>query len=204
MHPVAAKALAQAAPAAVHQPQNSKELKEALIRERLAEATPNHEQHHSKKRRLTRQPRLATILTSSLALLLLAGYLTYINLPNISMRVAATRAGISANYPNYKPDGYHFAGPITYQPGEVNISFKSNTNERNFVIKQKASGWDSQAVLDNYVTKKTGTYLTYQERGLTIYSFGNKAAWVNGGLLYTIEGNAPLSSDQLLKIATSM
>lgn len=203
MHPVAAKALAQAAPAAAHQPQSSKELKEALIRERLAEATPNHE-HHSKKRRLTHQPRLATILTSSLALLLLAGYLTYINLPNISMRVAATRAGISANYPNYKPDGYHFAGPITYQPGEVNISFQSNTNERNFVIKQKASSWDSQAVLDNYVTKKTGTYLTYQERGLTIYSFGNKAAWVNGGLLYTIEGNAPLGSDQLLKIATSM
>lgn len=205
MHPVAAKALAQAAPAAVQHPQSSKELKEALIRERLAEATPNHhEQHRTKRGRLTRQPRLATILTSSLALLLLAGYLTYINLPNISMRVAATRAGISANYPNYKPDGYHFAGPITYQPGEVNITFKSNTNERNFVIKQKASGWDSQAVLDNYVAKKTGTYLTYQERGLTIYSFGNRAAWVNGGLLYTIEGNAPLSSDQLLKIATSM
>jgi hypothetical protein len=204
MHPVAAKALAQAAPVAVRQPQSSKELKEALIRERLSEATPNHEQHHTKRGRLTRQPRLATILTSSLALLLLAGYLTYINLPNISMRVAATRAGIAANYPNYKPDGYHFAGPITYQPGEVNITFKSNTNERNFVIKQKASGWDSQAVLDNYVIKKTGTYLTYQERGLTIYSFGNKAAWVNGGLLYTVEGNAPLSSDQLLKIATSM
>lgn len=202
MHPVAAKALAQITPAAA-QPQSSRELKEALIRERLAEATPNTERP-AKQSRLSRQPRLATILTSSLALLILAGYLTYINLPNISMRVAATRAGISANYPNYQPDGYHFAGPITYQPGEVNISFKSNTNDRNFMIKQKASTWDSQAVLDNYVSKKTGTYLTYQERGLTIYSFGNRAAWVNGGLLYTVEGNAPLSSDQLLRIATSM
>lgn len=200
VHPVVAKALAKQPVAA---PQNSSELKEALIRERLAEATPNT-QGAPKHRRLSRQPRLATILTSSLALLLLAGYLTYINLPNISMRVAAARAGISANYPNYKPDGYHFAGPITYQPGEVNILFKSNTNDRNFSIKQKASNWDSQAVLDNYVAKKTGTYLTYQERGLTIYSFGNRAAWVNGGLLYTIEGNAPLSSDQLLRIATSM
>ena len=184
-------------------PQSSKELKETLIRERLAEAEPHAQQHHIRRHRMG-QPRLATILTSSLALLLLAGYLTYINLPNISMRVAATRAGISANYPNYQPDGYHFAGPITYQPGEVNITFRSNTNERNFSIKQKASSWDSQAVLDNYVSKKTGTYLTYQERGLTIYSFGNRAAWVNGGLLYTIEGNAPLSSDQLLRIATSM
>lgn len=205
VHPVVTKALASrpevAAPA---QPQSPKELKEALIRERLAEAQPNTERHQAHHGRRFSQPRLATILMSSLALLLLAGYLTYINLPNISMRVAATRAGIAANYPNYNPDGYHFAGPITYQPGEVNISFKSNTNDRNFVIKQKASSWDSQAVLDNYVSKKTGTYLTYQERGLTIYSYGNHAAWVNGGLMYTIDGDAPLSSDQLLRIATSM
>jgi hypothetical protein len=206
VHPVVTKALAHrpevAAPA---QPQSSKELKEALIRERLAEAQPNTEHHHAQHHgRRFSQPRLATILTSSLALLLIAGYLTYINLPNISMRVAATRAGIAANYPNYSPDGYHFAGPITYQPGEVNIGFRSNTNDRNFAIKQKASSWDSQAVLDNYVSKKTGTYLTYQERGLTIYSYGNHAAWVNGGLMYTIDGDAPLSSDQLLRIATSM
>jgi hypothetical protein len=201
VHPVVAKALAsQPAPA----PQSSKELKEALIRERLAEAEPNVEHHAKHQRRITSQPRMATILISSLALLLLAGYLTYINLPNISMRVAATRAGIAANYPNYNPDGYHFAGPITYQPGEVNITFRSNTNNRNFNITQKSSSWDSQAVLDNYVSKKTGTYLTYQERGLTVYSFGSHAAWVNGGLLYTIDGDAPLSSDQLLHIATSM
>jgi len=202
VHPVVTKALANRPAPIASSPQSPKELKEALIRERLAEAQPNTEE--VKHRRFSGQPRLATILTSSLALVLLAGYLTYINLPNISMRVAATRAGISANYPNYQPDGYHFAGPITYQPGEVTIGFKSNTNEQAFSIKQKASNWDSQAVLDNYVNKQTGTYLTYQERGLTIYSFGNHAAWVNGGLLYTIDGDAPLNSDQLLHIATSM
>jgi hypothetical protein len=204
VHPVVEKALAQRPAPAAPVEQTPHELKEALIRERLAEAQPHTQAHHTHRRRFGSQPRLATILMSSLALLLLAGYLTYINLPNISMRVAATRAGIAANYPSYKPDGYHFAGPITYQPGEVNITFRSNTNSRNFVIKQKSSSWDSQAVLDNYVSKKTGTYLTYQERGLTIYSFDNQAAWVNGGLLYTINGDAPLSSNQLLHIATSM
>ena len=202
MHPIVAKALAKQ-PAAPVAPQSSKELKEALIRERLAEAQPNTEQP-KKTRRFSSQPKFVTIMTSSLALLLIAGYLTYLNLPNISMRVAAVRAGISANYPNYNPDGYHFAGPITFQPGEVNIAFKSNTNTDHFTINQKASSWDSRAVLDNYVSKKTDNYLTYQERGLTIYSYGNHAAWVNGGLLYTIDGNAPLSSDQLLRIATSM
>lgn len=203
MHPVVAKALTKQ-PARTVEPQNSRELKEALIKERLAAAQPNAKEVKQKHRRLTSQPRFATIMTSSLALLLIAGYLTYLNLPNISMRVAAVRAGISANYPNYQPDGYRFAGPITYQPGEVHITFKSNTNEKHFIVNQKASGWDSRAVLDNYVTRKTDNYLTYQERGLTIYSFGNHAAWVNGGLLYTIDGDAPLSSDQLLHIATSM
>ena len=201
-HPVAAKALAKQH-AAQPAPRSPKELKDALIKERLAEAHPASE-HHTRHRRHHSQPRLATIFTSSLALLLLAGYITYINLPNISMRVAAVRAGVAANYPNYSPDGYHFSGPIAYQPGEVSITFQSNTNSKSFHITQKESSWDSKAVLDNYVVKQTGTYLTYQEQGLTIYSFGNKAAWVNGGLLYTIDGDAPLSSEQLLNIASSM
>ena len=112
----------------------------------MAAAQPNTGEAKQKHRRLTTQPRLITIMMSSLALLLIAGYLTYLNLPNISMRVAAVRAGISANYPNYQhPDGYRFAGPITYQPGEVNITFKSNTNDKHFVVNQKASRLGQQS-----------------------------------------------------------
>ena len=220
VHPAVAKALAnlqqkraqtpaaaqirqesQAAP----QARSSKELKEALIKERLAEVeTVNQQQKKSRRGLFKRQPKLTTILSTSLAVLLLGGYLTFINLPNISMRVAATRAGIAASFPSYKPDGYSFQGPITYAPGEVSINFKSNTNSSTFTLKQKTSNWDSQAVLDNYVTKQTENYLTYQEQGLTIYSFDNKAAWVNGGLLYSLEGNAQLSSEQVLRLATSL
>lgn len=207
VHPVVAKALerqTQKVEAAKQlQPQSSKELKEMLIKERLAQVD-TEDKKKEKRSFMKRRPRLTTILTSTLVTLLLGGYLVYMNLPNISMRVAATRAGISANFPDYKPDGYSFQGPITYSPGEVNISFKSNTSNQDFIIKQKSSNWDSQAVLDNYVSRQTDTYLTYQERGLTIYSFGNKAAWVNGGLLYSIEGSAQLSGEQLLRIAASM
>jgi hypothetical protein len=31
----------------------------------------------------------------------------------------------------------------------------------------------------------------------------DKAAWVNGGTLYVVQGNAPLSSEQIQKIASS-
>lgn len=209
-HPVVAKALENIdqaqAPVKPAPAQSSKELKEMLIKERLAQVD-TADKNKEKKRRsfFGGQKRLTTILTSSLAILLLGGYLTYINLPNISMRVAATRAGVAAaNFPSYKPDGYSFEGPITYSPGEIAINFNSNTNDQSYTVKQKTSNWDSQAVLDNFVTKHTDSYLTYQERGLTIFSFDNKAAWVNGGLLYTIEGNAKLNGEQILRIATSM
>ena len=205
VHPAVAKALQQQAAAQPKPQLSGSDLKEQLIKERLAEVSERPTHHEKKAGWLGRQPRLVTILSSTLALLILGGYLTYITLPSISLRVAASRAGVNASMPEYKPDGYSLDGPITYSPGEVVISYKSNTDtETGYKLVQKATNWDSQAVLDNYVAKLTDNYLTYQERGITVYTFGNKAAWVNGGLLYTIEGNAALSSDQILKVATSI
>lgn len=206
MHPTVTKALERHTPSPLikQKAESPQALKERLIKQRLAEIDAKATTEKRPKQRFAMQPRLATIFTSAFALLLLGGYLTYINLPNLSMRVAAARAGVAAKFPNYQPDGYRFDGPISYAPGEVTINFKSNTNDSRFSIKQKASNWDSQAVLDNYVAKESTTYLTYQERGLTIYAFNNKAAWVSGGLLYTIDGDASLSSEQILRMATSI
>ena len=201
-HPTVAKVLQQRVPAPV-QHATGKELKEQLIKERLAEVSDSP--HNTQKRAWFKsKPRVASILTATLALLVLGGYLTYMNLPVISMKVAASRAGVDATFPNYRPDGYALNGPITYSPGEVNINYKSNSNDNGFRISQKPSNWDSQALLDNFVTRQTENYLTFQERGVTVYTFGNKAAWVNGGLLYTLDGNSSLSSDQVLRLATSM
>lgn len=204
MHPAVAKALQQSQHTTASQHQLSgTDLKEQLIKEKLAEV----KESPTKKERaswLGRQPKLVTILSSTLALLVLGGYLTYITLPSISLKVAASRAGVEATMPEYKPDGYAVDGAITYSPGEVVITYKSTTNDVGYKLIQKSTNWDSQAVLDNYVTKQTDNYLTFQERGLTVYTFNNKAVWVNGGLLYTIDGNASLSSEQILKVATSI
>ena len=40
--------------------------------------------------------------------------------------------------------------------------------------------------------------------GLTIYSYGTHAAWVNAGILYTVDGNAELAPEQIQKIAASL
>ncbi len=149
--------------------------------------------------------RLTGIIAATFAIVLLGGYFTYLNMPSLSVRVAAAQAGINASYPDYRPDGYALNGPVTYSDGRVSMNFKANGSTANFTVSQSKSSWDSDAVLDNYVQPRAGQdYLPYTERGLTIYTYNNNAAWVNGGILYTIEGDAPLSSEQIRRIATSL
>lgn len=155
--------------------------------------------------KLRPRQRAAAVLSATFAVVLLSAYVTYLNMPSLSVRVAAVQAGIDANYPEYRPDGYSLNGPVIYSNGEVGMNFKANGSNLAFKINQSKSSWDSTALLDNYITPKAGgNYVRYTERGLTIYTYGTNAAWVNGGILYTIEGDAPLSSTQIRHIATSL
>lgn len=200
-----AKHIKPAAPA-VTRP-SPRDLKEHLLKEGLANAQRNTGEHKAEgrlKRMAGRQSKFASIATMSLATIMLGGYLTYVNMPNLSVRVASARAGVDAQFPEYSPDGYSFAGPVAYAPGEVTINFKGSGGQQAYEIKQKTSNWDSQAVLDNFITRETNSYLTYSEQGLTVYTYENRAAWVSGGVLYTIDSKAPLSSQQILRIAGSM
>lgn len=179
-------------------------IKKQAITEALEKAPAHSHKVHKTKKRSAKSSRLS-VASGALALVMLAGYFTYINMPNLSVRVAAASSGVDANYPQYQPDGYSLSGPISYQPGEVAMTFASNGSAGEYTIKQAKSNWDSKALLDNYVSSRVGdNYLAYQERGLTIYTFSGSAAWVSGGILYTVDGDAPLSNDQIRRIATSL
>ncbi len=156
------------------------------------------------QKRARRAPRMLSFASVALSLLLLAGYMTYINLPNLSVRVAANQAGISASYPGYRPDGYRLAG-VNYDVGSVSLKFAANAGPQNFTLTQQQTSWDSTAVRENYVKTNWGDdVVPYSERGLTIYAHQGNAAWVNGGILYTITGDAPLSASQVRSIAVSL
>lgn len=149
--------------------------------------------------------RLAGAGTTVLVAILLVGYVTYLNVPSISMKVAGHRAGFAASLPK-APAGYSLNGPITSSSGLVTVDFKSNTDQRYFALRQQPSNWDSQALLENEVIKNHDDYVTYQDRGLTIYVYdGSNASWINGGKLFTLKSdNAQLTVDQILSIAGSM
>lgn len=186
--------------------------KEQFIQNTLAK-TAVHEsakkaahQATKKHRKKATKSRVGSYATAGLVALLLTGYLAYLNIPSISMKVAANRAGFAATMPGYQPAGYSLNGPIAYSPGQVTVNFSSNTDDRKFSLRQQPTTWDSNALLENYVTKQSSDYLTYQDQGLSIYIFnGTNAAWVNGQKMYVIEGdNSQLDTDQILKLATSV
>jgi len=202
-HPMVQKAHASVAAAKQSVALKSSQLQKQEV---VARALANSQKPEKAKRSLKKKfPRVFSAASASLAVLVLGGYLTYLNMPTISIRVAAVQAGIDASYPDYRPDGYRLSGPIAYNDGEVSMRFAATAGPQNFSIIEKKSSWDSSAVLENYVRPKTGNdYVTYTEGGLTIYTYDNKAAWVNGGILYAIDGDAPLSNDQIRRIATSL
>lgn len=147
--------------------------------------------------------RHASLLAGSLAMIILGAYLTYLNMPNISMRIAASQAGINASYPEYKPAGYSIKKLAAFENNQVVMEYKNQ--DKAIKLTQQASSWDSKTTLENIVKKQAGeVYHTDQTKGLTIYTYGNQATWVNGGILYNLTFNDSLSIDQVHKIATSL
>ncbi|HTE21611.1 MAG TPA: DUF4367 domain-containing protein [Candidatus Limnocylindria bacterium] len=160
---------------------------------------------HRLSQKLRVSNRTVNIAAASLAAVLLVGFIAYQNVPNLSMRLAAARAGVEGSLPGYQPSGFGLNGPIKYQPGQITLSYASHSDDRQFQVSQKASQWNSETLLENYVGTGQKTYQTFQDAGKTIYIYDdNNATWVDGGVWYQIEGNSALNSDQLLRMAASM
>lgn len=205
-HPTVERALAKVAakkPAA-KPAVTAKQVKDAEIAKAIAQPKAKKTKQNPFKR-LSKKARTALVIVGIIiALAVIVGGI-YKFFPSVSVRIAASQAGISASYPEFTPDGYSLSQPVTYKEGEVDLKFTSNSNDNYYTISQSRNSWDSSAVLDNIVTPSAGAnYSITKERGLTIYMYDSSAAWVNGGILYKIESKAALSGDQIRRIATSL
>ncbi|HPF31234.1 MAG TPA: DUF4367 domain-containing protein [Candidatus Saccharibacteria bacterium] len=178
----------------------AKVIKEEAISEAFKKIEKNRK--HEKKHGILFKKINITIIIVFLLVLIFS--LLYFNIPNFSIHIASTQSGIRATFPSYYPDGYRFKGPITYNDGSVTVNFGANTGDKKFKIEQQKSNWDSSAVKNMVEKESKGEFLTTLEQGLTIFTYGERAAWVNGGILYTISGDSQLSTDQIKKIAISL
>jgi hypothetical protein len=174
--------------------------KEAAIAEAFSKLSD--EQKRSREN-FKRKSKLFNIILATVTAILIILYFVLTN-SNILVSIASAQTGINASFPEYKPEGFDRSGPITSTDNQVGISFISSSSKKQFSLVQKKSSWDSSAVKDKVSQDSNGEFITTEDSGLTIYSHNGNASWVNGGILYTISGDAQLSTDQIRRIAASL
>jgi hypothetical protein len=167
----------------------------------LATATSHQQPLHVPAKRRSRKLVNAAAMVATF--LVIAGFIGYLNMPALELKVASVQAGFGASMPDYTPTGYALAGGVHRNGGTVSLSFRSGDSQ--YTITQQASNWNSQTLLDNTLAL-SDAHRTIEKNGQTIYVYNNgtQAAWVNGGVRYDMQGNASLTSDDIASIATSL
>lgn len=166
----------------------------------IANARSHEQPKHKPKRKASH--RVLQMASFVVAFIAIGGFVAYLNMPNIELHMASSRAGFHASLPSYKPTGYALDGGVRASNGIVSVSFKSGDSK--YTVQQQESNWDSQTLLDNVVSMASSDHKTYESQGRTVYIYGNNAAWVNGGVLYSMKVDGTLAHQQIVSIATSM
>lgn len=181
-------------------------IKSALINEQSTNSEDFKSRRHAeektskssvKARRFFKAP---TLITAALAVVVLGGYFAYVNMPAISIRVAASQAGIDAHVP-YTPSGYSIDGPVAHAAGQIKINYKSNGGE-GYSVTQQENSWSNSDVVQSLLRGED--YRTVKAGDTTVYRYNNNAAWIKGNILYTLNGNGSLGDDQIKRIADSV
>jgi hypothetical protein len=164
----------------------------------------------SRRKRLLKSirvsPKVLSAAAGVFAIVLLAGFFAYQNIPAVSMRVAANTAGFEGKLPKSIPAGYSFNGPVQAAPDNISLTYESNSDARRFIVTQKPTNWSSEGLLTNYLVDSQFRYQVYKDKGLTVYIYnGSNATWVDKGVWFSVNGEeGSLSSEQLLELAASI
>ncbi|MBQ6486270.1 hypothetical protein IJI76_00890 [Candidatus Saccharibacteria bacterium] len=199
-------------------PASKKELKEESIAERVM---LNEMKAAKKEKRADKKSRKKTLketrhlkkrsrkhvlfaLAASTACMIALGVLVKVNLPNISVKVAAVQTGVEATYPGYIPRDFSINDVYTDEETVI-INF-SGPNDMKFSLAEEKSSWSSSSLLTNYVKNAYGSnYEVIREQGITIYVSASNASWVNKGVFYRITAtNGTLTKKQIKNIVTSL
>jgi hypothetical protein len=147
--------------------------------------------------------RSVKFLSPVLAFVLVGGYLFYLNMPKLNLRLAESKSGIAISTPSYTPEKFSLNRSIETETGKVTMNFVNG--EKSYSVSQSVSDWDSSALLENKVLKESKDYSAYTDRGLTIYVYDGKAVWMNQGKVNEISLNGvDLDTEEMIRIAGSM
>lgn len=187
-----------------HQVAHKKEHKQSvedIFQKAIADAPTKRKKT---KKELSRAQKIGRTVSMASVFVLLFGFIAYMNFADLQIKLASTQAGFDASLPNYTVAGFNMDRSLDTEPGKVSISFTSNTDNRSYTVDEEVSRWNSTALQENFLSARNISYQTTQDAGKTIFLYdeGN-ATWVNGGIWYTVSSDS-LSTDQLVKIASSL
>ena len=193
---------------------SAQELKDQAIKAALASASSDKSSKSKTRKSKAKDSgehmhfgmgRIALALACAAAAVFVIVYFVNLNMPDISMRVAAMQTGMDPSYPGYIPRGYIISS-ITSEDNKITMEFTDSSTGGKFTLVEEKSSWDSNALESNYVKKASGdNYTVIREQGLTIFISGSDAAWVNGGILFKIDTvSGTLTNKQIRSIATSL
>jgi hypothetical protein len=178
--------------------QHHRDIFEAAIAKANSHEQPAHHQPKSRSRRR----RLANTMAVIGAFLVIGGFIGYLNMPNLELRVASFQAGFGAQMPGYTPTGFALRGGVERAGNTVSMQYQSG--EHAYTITQQPSDWNSQTLVENTLALG-GDHKTVQSGGRTIYIYDDhNAVWVDGNVRYDVTGNAPLSEKDIASLATSL
>ncbi|MBQ1373684.1 hypothetical protein IIY66_02685 [Candidatus Saccharibacteria bacterium] len=191
----------------------AKQLKDQAIQKALAAASSTSTnsaasegaQTISKAKRHFGIGRVVLALSCAAAAVFAIVYFVNLNMPDISLKVAAIQTGIEATYPSYIPRDFTLAG-IVSEDCKITLNFSNGATGDTYSLTEENSSWDSNALLTNYVKEQYGdNYTVVREQGLTIYISGSDASWTNGGIVYKLAASSgTLTKKQISTIATSL
>lgn len=166
---------------------------------------PRTGRRHALTRKINVSTRIVNITAISLAVVMVIGIFAWQSVPNLSMKLASAKAGVSGTLPSYQPSGFSMDGPIFYRTGQLTLTYRSRSDNRVYQIDQLSSKMSDQTLTDNYLRKFNDGFHVLVYGGKTIYVYGeNKATWIDEGVWYKVGGNFALSSEQLVRLAGSL
>jgi len=147
--------------------------------------------------------RLVNTLAVIGAFVIIGGFITYLNIPNIQLHIASVQAGFKADLPDYKPTGYALQGGVKRTGNTVSVTYRSG--DSSYTITQQPSDWNSQTLAENTLALSGDNHQTVDANGRIVYIYdGNNAVWVNGGVRYDLNTHASLTTDDITKLAASL
>lgn len=153
---------------------------------------------HTKAYKQKVRRHFASLAIGASALLVIAGFTAYLNLPSLQLQFAGMQAGVSTINPNFSKAGFSYTGVSVSQSKRVIIL---KTADAKYTLVQQPTNWASGQMIGHISSisaSGTPNFKTLQFGDQTVYRLNNgNATWIKNGTWYQLNGDRAIGDAQL-------